>query len=514
MPYFDFHLHPSLKPQLSQPPAIPSPWDIVKIKFNHPNVITVLLKCSGINEVVDSQASLQQLIKGKVNLVTIALHPPESNMMKDGLINEIAAEEQTQYINLQRVRDISSGDIYFRMLNEELANLKAHLSRQGKKLKLIKKISEYKANDLDTIHAVFSVEGPHAFHGARQGKTETEIMTEFWQNFETFTAANRILSMNIAHLQDNLFCTHAFGIQIFKQEPFYPNGNGITHHGFRLLQKLKEKKILIDIKHTSLYARKQLYDYLLNDDDLPLVCTHAGLTGIEKTKRGIFFQHQESEGDHLKIRHYKPAGYIGGTSFNPNSINLYDEDVQQILLSGGVTGIIGLSLDQRILGVPDESMMGPDYFEDIYEEEVISPQEKDYFTNVHTGTPDSHDIHEVSDMTLEVRQDYPIFHARHFLNQVFHMFRIADKYSINKALVAKRICIGSDFDGLINPVDCCQNVTQYDSFKKLLLRNFGAWENEFADVSGYRVSDFISPADLLENIFYRNAVEFLQTWYK
>ena len=142
MPFFDFHLHPSLKPQMSLPASIPTPWEVIKLKFAHPNITTVLLTWNDINEVVDSQASLTQLIKGKVNLVAIALHPPEMAMMNDGLIREMGNQQQTKYIDITRITDIGSGDIYFRMLNEELANLKKNLSNNGKKLKLISNIGQ------------------------------------------------------------------------------------------------------------------------------------------------------------------------------------------------------------------------------------------------------------------------------------------------------------------------------------------------------------------------------------
>jgi microsomal dipeptidase-like Zn-dependent dipeptidase len=511
MPFFDFHLHPSLKPQLSVPPGFPSPWELIKIKFNHPNLITALLKCSGINEVVDSQASLTQLIRGNVNLIALALHPPETAMMNDGLIQQIAADEQTNYIHIDRIRDIGSGDIYFRMLNEELDNLRSHLTNNGKKLKLISHIGQYKAADKNTVHAILIIEGPHAFYGARQGKTEMEIYGTFWSNFEAFTTANRIFSLNIAHLQENDFCNHAFGIQIFKPRPFYPFGNGISQHGFKLLQKMKEKNILLDIKHMSLFARKQLYDYRIGEDQWPVVCTHAGLTGIRHEDRGRYVIHSSDEGGHLRVRHYKPAGYLAGTSFNPCTINLYDEDVREIVFSGG---LIGLSLDQRILGTPEEWMMSIDNMGDIYEEEVFSPAERDYFMNTVRSTPLDSDIIKVADISNADKQNWPHFHARHFLNQVFHLFRIADRYFFNKAVMAERICIGSDFDGMINPVDCCRNVTEMEKFRKMLVDNFIDWEKDFTEVTGIKVSSFISPQKLMDNIFYNNGVAFLKEWYK
>jgi microsomal dipeptidase-like Zn-dependent dipeptidase len=511
MPFFDFHLHPSLKPQMSKPPNFPSPWDTVKLSFAHPDIITTLLKCGGINEVVDSQASLPQLLLGNVNLVAIALHPPESAMMRDALIKKIAADEQTQFINIDRVNAIGTGNIYFQMLLEEINNLKTHLQKNGKQLKLIKKMTEYNAADNSTVHAILNIEGPHAFYGDRTGKTMPQILADFWNNFEQFTDAHKIFAMNITHLQDNDFCNHAFGIQIFKPRPFFPQRNGITQEGLDLLQRMKVKNILADMKHTSLFARLQVYGLGLHDANWPLVCTHAGLTGISHTQRGRYFLSARSITDgFFRVRHFKPIGYLQGTSFNPCSINLYDEEVAIIINNGGM---IGLSLDQRILGTPDEAHMSPNYIEDMYEEEIISPGEKDFFKDVPRPSVDTMDILKVEDIRPADRQQNKIFHARHFMNQVFHLFTIADQQGIANNLLITRICLGSDFDGMINPIDCCKNVTELQAFKDLLLSKFSLWEAEYTGISGLSVSSIISPQQLLDNIFYQNGVNYLKARY-
>jgi microsomal dipeptidase-like Zn-dependent dipeptidase len=509
MPFFDFHLHPSLKPQMSDPSAFPSPWEQVVLRFANPDIITALLKCSGINEVVDSQASLSQLTEAGMNLIAIALHPPESNMMRDALIKKIAAEEQTSFINLARVNAIASGDIYYQMLKEEMNNLQTHLQQSGKQLKIISNMNQYNADDLNTVHAVLNVEGPHAFYGQRTGRSTAQIIATFHANFEEFTAAHKIFALNIAHLQDNDFCNHAFGIQIFKPKPFFPVKNGITQEGIDLVQKMQAKNILVDIKHTSLFARQQLYGIGLHGQAWPLVCTHAGLTGIPSSERGRYFLSARSIPDgFLRVRHFKPIGYLEGTSFNACSINLYDDDVVELINNGGM---IGLSMDQRILGTPDELMMSPDFLEDFYEEEVISPGEKEFFRGVPRPDVDDMKILKRENIRPEDRTNAPLFHARHFMNQLFHLFNIADKHGISKDLLATRICIGSDFDGMINPVDCCKNVTGLQAFKDLLLEHFTDWETEFVTNNGIRVSAVMPPGQLFDRIFYQNGVDYLRT---
>jgi hypothetical protein len=62
-------------------------------------------------------------------------------------------------------------------------------------------------------------------------------------------------------------------------------------------------------------------------------------------------------------------------------------------------------------------------------------------------------------------------------------------------------------------VDCCANVTQLESFKNYLVANFRDWEKDFTEVTGIRISSFITPKKLLDNIFYQNGADFLKEQY-
>lgn len=501
---------------MADPAAKPTPWDDILLRFKKPDIILGMLRCQGINEIVDSQASLSMMAAGGMNLIAIALHPPEAAMMKDKLIIKIASEDQTRYINEEKRIRIAAGDSYYQLLNEELDHLEQHLQHAGKQLKIISRISEYDPADSDTIHAILNVEGPHAFYGKRSGTSLAQRVADVRDNLESFTVQRgvRIFAMNIAHLEQNDFCNHAFGIQVFNPEPFFPRGHGISAEGLDLLLLMKEKKILCDIKHTSLFARLQIFQTGWQGGDWPLVCTHAGLTGIHSSARYRYILHHREFGGFLRVKHYKPVGYIPGTSFNPSSINLYDDDVVNIIQSGG---LIGLSMDQRILGVPDDEMMGTGYLDEIFEQEVISPDEREWFRGTkedRVPVPDEWVLKTDQIETARDRQRLPDFHARHFLNQVFHLFRIARHYGIPDELMAERICIGSDFDGMINPVDSCKNVTGLAAFRELLEENFLQWENSFEETVHYRISDFISPAELLDRIFYLNGFAFLENRYR
>jgi hypothetical protein len=180
-------------------------------------------------------------------------------------------------------------------------------------------------------------------------------------------------------------------------------------------------------------------------------------------------------------------------------------------------------MDQRILGVCSDLMISPDWVEDIYEEDVISADEKNFFKtkDVLGGKADPDEYLHPEDISLEDRQDYRIYHARHFMNSVFHLFVIANNslanpdpnFRFNPGGALKRICIGSDFDGLIDPIDCCRNSTRLRDFREFLVASFEAWEDEFVANGGLRISNLVTPRELMNNIFYQNAFDFLRERY-
>ncbi len=87
MPFFDFHLHPTLKSLFSDNNAATgakklSPWtpiDKSKIPF-------LLRCCTEFSYILQSQGNLAELIGSDCNLVCIALYIPEKDMLTDDLI--------------------------------------------------------------------------------------------------------------------------------------------------------------------------------------------------------------------------------------------------------------------------------------------------------------------------------------------------------------------------------------------------------------------------------------------
>ncbi|MEL6989238.1 MAG: hypothetical protein AAGK97_15605, partial [Bacteroidota bacterium] len=192
----------------------------------------------------------------------------------------------------------------------------------------------------------------------------------------------RILYLTITHLTQWTVCNHCFGLhQLLNSKQEYvrkyirPNGLGIYDiAGFKFLMnlcysakidlgnsnKIKGKKILLDVKHMSLISRLQFYklrkqwlqDNNQKSEDFPIIATHNGCTGFSHNKITDKFLKvvDDFEDYNCKIVAYDKTKVDGdyGFEFNPTSINLYDEDIIEIVNS---KGMIGISADRRILGV-------------------------------------------------------------------------------------------------------------------------------------------------------------------
>jgi hypothetical protein len=125
----------------------------------------------------------------------------------------------------------------------------------------------------------------------------------------------------------NGISSHAQSTQkfLFNQES---NFKGITDEGFRIIDLLLDKGILIDIKHLDKCSRKQYYDYI-KGKNIPIICSHTGIST---------FNNLSDIKDDVKKNKI--------SYFHELEINICGEDIREIVNSGG---IIGLQLDRKRL---------------------------------------------------------------------------------------------------------------------------------------------------------------------
>jgi len=260
----------------------------------------------------------------------------------------------------------------------------------------------------------------------------------------------------------------------------------------------------------SLKARWELYTFYDPNGDnqyrQPLICTHAGTTGLSIRDRVKYLLNQPvDKGQVYEVSYLKPLSrHFEQTYHNCSSINLYDEDIEHILLSGG---IIGLSFDQRILGFADESVIpGLTVPHDL---EYISHLEADFFLGPQPTAlpvwPDDNNVWAAEDFEDLDQSLLVETHRRFLVNNIIHILWVANKNnSINLEDAARQICIGTDFDGLINAIDCCKQTTGMPQLKKDMRADIAAGLSKI----GANAPN-INADELLDNIFYTNGRDFM-----
>ncbi len=504
MPFFDFHCHPGMKPQFSDPQTKVTPWDFIDAKLSIARDLKLRVN-KLFNEVLNSQSNLTQLIKADVKLIGLILHAPEQKIGKALGEKNIVNKGSVSLINGKQLAYLTTGVHSYELIKEELRWLEVSVSpAPGAKLKIIRTPADFNENAANTVFGAIIVEGLHCFFDDPNDPNAKEI---YLRNFHEFTNAHTVLSINLCHMQQNQFCNHAHGIQFFNPSYFYPTLKGITAWGLEMIGLMNSKKILVDIKHMSLKSRWEIYTlYNPNGDNKfkqPLICTHAGTTGLSIRDRVKFILNKPvDKGLVYEVSYLKPLSkHFENTYHNCSSINLYNEDIENILLSGG---IIGLSFDQRILGFADESVIpGLTVPHDL---EYISHQEAEFFLGPQPTAlpvwPDDTNVWTAEDFE-DLDQSLLIeTHRRFLVNNIIHILWVANKNaSLNIQDAAKQICIGTDFDGLINAIDCCKDTTGMSDLKKDMKSDLKKGLS--------KIGVKIDADKLLDDIFYNNGKNFM-----
>ena len=505
MPFFYFHCHPGLKPQFANPDTKPSPWIFINAKLAVFNDVTISIN-KLFNEVLNSQSNLNQLWDNDVKLIGLILHAPEQKIGQALSAKKIVNKGSVNLIDKIQLAYLTTGVHSYQLINEELRWLQKAPMPTGKKFKILNFASEFDETITDTVWGAIIVEGLHCFFN---DPNSTEAKIEFTNNFNEFTNNNTVLAINICHMQQNPFCNHAHGIQFFTPSFFYPTRKGITAWGEEVIKLMINKKILVDIKHMSLKTRWELYTWFKDGTDdtkfiQPIICTHAGVTGLSIASRAKYLLNRPADkGMVYEVTYLKPKSkHDTETYYNCSSINLYDEDIANIFLSGG---IVGLSFDQRILGFADENVLTNVTIP--HDMEYISQLEADFFLGPHpTALPvwtDDSEVWASEDFENLDPSLYIEMHRRFLINNIVHILWVANNHpliDIKKAV--KQICIGTDFDGLINAIDCCKDADGLIQLKEDMRDGLGDLLNKEGLKS-------INVDVLLDNIFYNNGKSFM-----
>ena len=356
-----------------------------------------------------------------------------------------------------------------------------HIKYTGRKDwegKSVQQITEALKNDNTQRYLIFSIEGGHnlsdvPIRGKALSRTPELNLKDIQDNSEL-----DFISINLCHLSyipEQPLGGFAQGLNkqaqiAFSSEDFMPKaGLGLTQLGKKVIRQalLHEKRpVLIDLKHMSVYTRFHYYRYresLINEapvvNRLPIITSHTGFTftslnnylakkqfrSTTGQQDGVFVSIVESENRKIgKTNDSINSGLYG----NPWTINLFDEEIIEIM---GSRGMIGISLDQRILGA--EKMVDsnrPEYFDPEY---IAREEWEKLFRD--GQLPGAEKLFDF--LSIPSRAE------RHLMLLCLHIIYAV---RIGNAGIGwepgtspwDHICIGSDFDGLINPINRIDNV--------------------------------------------------------
>ncbi len=303
---------------------------------------------------------------------------------------------------------------------------------------------------------------------------------------------------------------------IYKYNTFYGT-SGFNLFGDSLIEYLLDnstnKRVLIDIKHMSFPARINFYTYLEKKSieekkPIPIIASHCAASGKSYS---YFDKSGCSDLDKNTCDTYCSTTDKSNHTYYPWSINLFDEEIEFIYKS---KGIIGVPFEERMIGAyqykyKDDRKNTIKTYEKIFRNNstIYNSYVKDFLyirKNCMLPFFSEKQKKEITSTTFEMAELY--VELEPFLNNVFYMASKSGEIPKN---AFDRICIGSDYDGNIDPIDICPTaryMPDFENYLKLFIKIYPLVHTEYKDL----YSPFINHSDeLVEKIMYSNLKNFL-----
>jgi len=474
MVYIDLHVHPGLKPFGRSfdktPTGINSPHRRSKNSIWHYDPPTLADKALNIISSLTrfSQADLSTMCYGGASVAFVSLYPlekgfvlgkPGTGIGGDLLKDLIMGIGRKRIDHLQEMpdyfTDLELAYEFFKQLDGKVVQLEGEKCRY----KIISYFEEmvFDPNDVvKTIYLILTIEGTNVFNTGLKLMNRELDEAEVMGNIEKVKKwEHRLFFIGMAHHFYNELCGHAqslHGIAEWSGNQKEGMDTGFTPFGKKVLKKLLDnsdgKRILIDIKHMSAKSRREYYDILDNEyasENIPVIVSHGAVNGLRS------WDYKVADNQHT----------VG--KFQADDINCYDDELIRIARSGG---LFGIQLDERRVGSRVEL--------------------------------------KKAGIRLSTRKML-FYRSRLIWNQIQHIGEILDR----EGLFAWGIqSVGSDFDGLINPINgywTAEQMPLLDSYLEKHAYNY--LSSPLAEKLNY--FNRINPDEIVERFMFDNAYGFL-----
>jgi microsomal dipeptidase-like Zn-dependent dipeptidase len=493
--YSDLHCHSTLFNYNRQ---LPNAWD------EHPNII------------FPSQGDFAKLAKGKVRVVMVALYPIEQGFITVKPL-ELGTGEITDFLAgiVFHMPDERADEIqddyhdYFDDLVKELIYLQASeypvsheiLLKPGKRAYfkyLIARNFEDIKNILgldadlnpgppaeETIVVVITIEGGNSL-GIGQKSTKSQQGATFLEDkvIGNISKLKKLgpaghegdwcpFFITLSHHFWNQLGGHAISLwKVIRKVLDQTEGlnEDISPLGIKAIEALLSKengqrRILIDVTHMSIKARKWYFGYV-EGKNIPIIASHTGANG----KRTM--AESEIRGECDKVHDIADKMYEESMYFNPWDQFLSNEEIIIIQKSGG---IIGLNMDQRI-------MMGKEKLEETKEQVMGKPPKKS-------------------------RKIW----IRPLADQLLYIAGVILQGTRDPAKIWDNISIGSDFSGMITPIKAFDDATKFPDldealFNELISRRIS--DAKLADKTDAEIRE------ITDKVVWKNNLMFLEKHFR
>jgi microsomal dipeptidase-like Zn-dependent dipeptidase len=483
----DLHCHPTLKPMGHSPSGSQSsnPNDKSSLWYYDPPSVSDKLLNQVISVTKFSQANFTACAYGKVWVIVMVLGTIEkwffNNKLGTGIIADVLEDFATE-ITKPRINEIQGIQNYFKDLLKELSYLEqangvvVNIDGNNFAYKIVHSFAELKAitakneaelqsnkeDKLIQIAIIPSIEGMHVLNcGLDPARSPANIKAnpdEVKANAKALkNHPHRPWFVTFTHHFYNELCGHAESLKgLIAQNCDQKLGmdTGFTPLGKEVLNILLDnsagKRILVDIKHLSPLARKQFFEMRITQyPSIPVIISHGVCNGLP-TMGATHSLYPEI-----------------GSTFNDKEINFYDDEIIEMVKSNG---IMGLQLDERRVA----------------NDETIKNTKHSFFRN-------------------------KIMHYRSELvwRQVQYVAELLDA---NGLFAWGNLAIGSDYDGIVDPLNSFWTAEQYPDLKSYLERHAF---NYMQKSSSRLRNNFnkIGSDVIVQNIFQTNAWRFFERWF-
>lgn len=464
--FIDIHCHPTMKAfgksftrhgttgQSANPKEETSLW-----YYDPPTFWDKL--CNNLTTLTEfRQADFSSSVKGETGVLFVCLYPQEQGFFRNKLgdvISDIPLNLITG-LGKPRIDFLQSNSDYFSDLQNEYTFLKqcenkvVDINHKPVTYKIASKYSE-SLSDKQALYIVVTIEGAHSFFNKWDNAAHKPLDTEneVLANIATVKSwQNRPVFISLAHHFYNGLCGHAISLdgairKVVDQD--YGSDFGISPLGEKVIHKLLEQdnRILVDVKHMNIQNRLRYYEILKNEygAGIPVVVSHGAVNGYKDASGQTTFP------DAPKL-------------FCHGDINFFDDELVEVARS---QGIFGIQLDER--RIASQGMLWS--------------------------------------VRGKVLRKSILYHwAKLVWNQIEHVAKVLDKAG---QPAWDSVCLGSDYDGIVNPIGGYWTEEDMQYLDDNLLKHASDFMKK------QQFSQKLEPEEIVHKFKCGNALDFLKRNY-